>query len=60
MSNTNMNRNGNNNKPSGVLNRNNVGSVPYATIKGNVGPYVKSRVWANRVKAASNLSLIHI
>ena len=54
MSNTNMNRNGNNNKPSGVLNRNNVGSVPYATIKGNVGPYVKSRVWANRVKAASN------
>jgi hypothetical protein len=47
--------NSNENQPTGALNRLN-GRVPYATIKGNVGPYVKSRVWANRVKTAGNIA----
>lgn len=40
------------NEPTGALNNLN-GIVEFAKIKGNVGPYVKSRVWANRVKLAA-------
>lgn len=40
--------NQNNNKPTDALNVLN-GVVEYSKIKANVGPYVKSRVWANRV-----------
>lgn len=47
------NLNGNNsNKPTGALNNLN-GVVEYSKIKGNVGPYVRSRVWANRVARAA-------
>lgn len=41
-----------NKQPENILN-NVDGVVPYSKIKGNVGPYVKSRVWAARVKRAA-------
>ena len=46
------NGNANENKPTNVFNKVN-GKVPYAVIKANVNPYVKSRVWARRVREAA-------
>jgi len=48
MANANSNNGAN---PANIFNAN--GTVPYAKIKANVGPYVRSRIWASRVAGTS-------